>query len=314
MADRMPNAVYHYRAQIANFVDPSYGGHGFNGCAFKNYCISDNGVFTMVSNPIDGDAYRDYILPRSSSRIANANPKGYMIGGLNMSTGTALSTCYTFGVTNDGRHTGIACLPIWSLTTDTNLSSNVTYANRKWNGASYSYSPNNGDNVNLMVDKVEVCYKTSNSEIVYITGISILHTLNNVFKGGAGFIIARSVPISGDGFIAEEEGGSTNGSIVFRSVSGSVVGYIKGTNISVTSATIISQSIPDSAMVSNDGICAVSCMCMADGNAAWLSHKNGIYKLYQGATPLNGMPGEKIAIKGHEFVCPAYGPFYARLS
>ena len=314
MADRMPNAVYHYRAQIANFTWPYSGGHSFNGCAFKNKHISDNGVFTMASNPIDGDTYRDYVLPRSSSRTANANPKGYMIGGLNMSTGTALSTCYTFGVTNDGRHTGIACLPIWSLTTDTNLSSNVTYANRKWNGASYSYSANEGDNVNFMVDKVEVCYKTSNSEIVYITGISILHTLNNVFKGGAGFIIARSVPISGDGFIAEEEGGSTNGSIVFGSVSGSVVCCIRGTNISTTSATIISQSIPNSAMVSNDGVCAVSCMCMADGNAAWLSHKNGIYKLYQGPNPLNGMPGEKITIKGHEFVCLAYGPFYARMS
>ena len=67
-------------------------------------------------------------------------------------------------------------------------------------------------------------------------------------------------------------------------------------------------------MVSNDGICAVSCMCIADGNAAWLSHKNGIYKLYQGPNPLNGMPGEKITIKGHEFVCLAYGPFYARMS
>lgn len=314
MADRMPNAVYHYRAQIANFVYSSYNGHGFNGCAFENYCISDNGVFTIASNYIDGDAYRDYVLPRSSSRTANANPKGYIIGGLNMSTGTALSTCYTFGVTNDGQHTGVACLPIWSLTTNTSLSSNVTYANRKWLGASYGYVAKDGDNVNLMVDKVEVCYKTSNSEIVYITGISILHILNNVFKGGAGFIIARSVPISGDGFIAEEEGGSTNGSIVFGSVSGSVVGYIGGTNISTTSATIISQSIPDYAMVSNNGICAVSCMCMADGNAAWLSHKNGIYKLYQEATPLNGMPGEKITIKGHEFVCLAYGPFYARMS
>ena len=313
MADRMPNAVYHYRAQIANFTMPR-AGHMFDECAFDNKCLSDNGVFTMVQNPIDGNAYRDYILPRSSSRTANFNPKGYMIGGLNMNTGTALSTCYTFGVTNDGSHSGIVCLPIFSATTNTNLTSPARYINRTWSGASYSYSTDTGNKVNMMVDKVEVCYKTLNSEIVYITGISVLTIINNNFNGGAGFIISRSVPISGDGFIAEEVGGSTNGSVVFKSVSGSVLGCIKGTNISATSATIISQSIPDSAMVSNDGICAVSCMCMADGNAAWLSHKNGIYKLYQGSTPLNGMPGERITIKGHEFVCLAYGPFYARMS
>ena len=312
MADRMPNAVYHYRAQIANFVWPYSGGHKFSSNPLTSTAgfMSDNGVFTSK----DGyGSYHYYVLPRSSSRMVGSNPSNKMLGGLNMNTGTEEQTCYTFGVTNDGRHTGIVCLPIWSLSHSASPSS-VEYNTRTWNGASYSYSADTDDKVNMMVDKVEVCYKTLNSEIVYITGISVLTIINDNFDGGAGFIIARSVPISGDGFIAEEEGGSTNGSVVFRSVSGSVLGRIKGTNISATSATIISQSIPDSAMVSNDGICAVSCMCMADGNAAWLSHKNGICKLYQGPTPLKGMPGEKITIKGHEFVCLAYGPFYARMS
>ena len=312
MADRMPNAVYHYRAQIANFTVPSYGGHKFNSNPLDSTVgfISDNGVFTSE----DGyGSYSYYVLPRSSSRMVGSNPSNKMLGGLNMNTGTKEQTCYTFGVTNDGRHTGIVCLPIWSLSYSASPSS-VEYSNHTWNGASLNYGGHSGDKSNMMVDKVEVCYKTLNSEIVYITGISVLTIINDNFDGGAGFIIARSVPISGDGFIAEEEGGSTNGSVVFRSVSGSVLGCIKGTNISTTSATIISQSIPDSAMVSNDGICAVSCMCMADGNAAWLSHKNGIYKLYQGATPLKGMPGERMTIKGHEFVCLAYGPFYARMS
>lgn len=312
MADRMPNAVYHYRAQIANFTMPR-GGHEFasNPLTSTAGFISDNGVFTSIPN--GSTSYYHYVFPRSSSRIVGSNISGKMIGGLNMNTGTNEQTCYTFGVTNNGRNSGIVCLPIWSLSRSASPSS-VEYNSCTWNGASYTYNPDTGNKVNMMVDKVEVCYKTLNSEIVYITGISVLTIINNNFDGGAGFIIARSVPISGDGFIAEEEGGSTNGSVVFRSVSGSVLGRIKGTNISATSARIISQSIPDSAMVSNDGICAVSCMCMADGNAAWLSHKNGIYKLYQGATPLNGMPGEKITIKGHEFVCPAYGPFYARMS
>lgn len=312
MADRMPNAVYHYRAQIANFTWPSSDGHKFSSNPLDSTVgfISDNGVFTSK----DGyGSYSYYVLPRSSSRMVGSNPSNKMLGGLNMNTGTIDQTCYTFGVTNNGRNTGVVCLPIWSLSPSAS-SSSVEYSTCTWNGARLSYSTDAGNKVNMMVDKVEVCYKTLNSEIVYITGISILSIINDNFDDGAGFIIARSVPISGDGFIAEEEGGSTNGSVVFRSVSGSVLGRIKGTNISGTSATIISQSIPDSAMVSNDGICAVSCMCMADGNAAWLSHKNGIYKVYQGPTPLNGMPGEKITIKGHEFVCLAYGPFYARLS
>lgn len=313
MADRMPNAVYHYRAQILNFTEPSYGGHKFasNPLTSTAGFISDNGVFTCSQN--SGGSYSHYVFPRSSSRIVGSNLGGKMIGGLNMNTGTKEQTCYTFGVTNDGQHSGIVCLPIWSLSYSASPSS-VEYSSRTWNGASLTYGGRTGDKVNMMVDKVEVCYKTLNSEIVYITGISVLNTMNGAFKGGDGFIIARSVPISGDGFIAEEGGGSTNGSVVFKSVSGSVLGRIKGTNISATSATIISQSIPNSAMVSNDGVCAVSCMCMANGNAAWLSHKNGIYKLYQGPNPLNGMPGEKITIKGHEFVCLAYGPFYARMS
>ena len=314
MADRMPNAVYHYRAQIANFTWPYSGGHKFASNPLDSTIrfISDNGVFICTDKNV-GSTYNAYLLTRSSTRHTYPNSGGYMIGGLNMNTSSDTSSCYTFGVTNNCRNSGVVCLPIWLLNSNAS-SSSVAYSSCTWNGAYLSYSADAKDKVNVMVDKVEVCYKTLNSEIVYITGISVLIIINDNFYGGDGFIIARSVPISGNGFIAEEEGGSTNGSVVFRSVSGSVLGRIKGTNISATSATIISQSIPNSAMVSNDGICAVSCMCMADGNAAWLSHKNGIYKLYQRATPLKGMPGEKITIKGHEFVCVAYGPFYARMS
>ena len=76
----------------------------------------------------------------------------------------------------------------------------------------------------------------------------------------------------------------------------------------------ISQAIPEAVLCSNDGIMAVSMLAKTSKGAYWLGYKNGIYKLYQGATPLNGMPGEKITIKGHEFVCLAYGPFYARMS
>ena len=103
-----------------------------------------------------------------------------------------------------------------------------------------------------------------------------------------------------------------NSSLVFSS-DGSKLYSLKGNNGTPLSE-VVSTAFSNDIAAANDGMLAVSCMATLDGNAAWLSHKNGIYKLYQGATPLNGMPGEKITIKGHEFVCLAYGPFYARMS
>ena len=55
-------------------------------------------------------------------------------------------------------------------------------------------------------------------------------------------------------------------------------------------------------------------MAGVDGKARWMGYKNGIYKLYHGTKPLYGMPGESVTIKGHEFRCLAYSPFYARMS
>ena len=103
-----------------------------------------------------------------------------------------------------------------------------------------------------------------------------------------------------------------NSSLVFSN-NGSKLYALLGDNGTPISSKV-STSMPEDAIAGNNGLLAVSCMATLDGNAAWLGYKNGIYKLYQGPTPLNGMPGEKITIKGHEFVCLAYGPFYARLS
>lgn len=103
-----------------------------------------------------------------------------------------------------------------------------------------------------------------------------------------------------------------NSSLVF-SDNGSKLYALIGDN-GVPLSSKVSTSMPEDAIAGNNGLLAVSCMATLDGNAAWLGYKNGIYKLYQGPTPLNGMPGEKITIKGHEFVCLAYGPFYVRMS
>lgn len=313
MADRMPNASYHYKSQILSFTQSGYSSSYWelDDVATNNKFISDDGVFTKgVSNDNSNNGY--FACPKSSSRMIGSNPSQMMVGGINMNTQNAGYGYYKFGVTNNGAHSEHACLVMWRGT------NNLSYSQIRYHcstlNVDLSYQTNYKDTLIIMADKVEVCYKTSNSEIVYVTGISLLATLNNKFHSGDGFIIARSVPISGDGFISEEEGGSSNGSAIFNSVTGNVIGSISGTNITNTSAKIISQSIPDSAMVGNDGVCAVSCMCMADGEAHWLSHKNGIYKIYQGPNPLYGMPGDKMTIKGHEFVCPAYGPFYTRMS
>lgn len=303
MADRMPNASYHYRAVVLSYTQSSTALYWKASEYVKeNYFKSDNGVFVR-------GAGNDYFgCPRSTSRITEVNSDRYAWGGINMNTSDSETNCYSFGITNDGSHSGVMCLGLYKGSTK------PFYGGRSYSGGKISPDTELYQRLSIMVDKVEICRKIVDSEIVYITGVSMLSTVDDKFCEGAGFIIARSVPISGDGYITEEEGGSSNGSVIFYSTNGSVIGCISGTNVTSTSATIISQSIPNSAMVGNDGICAVSCMCMADGNAAWLSHKNGIYKLYQGATPLNGMPGEKITIKGHEFVCLAYGPFYARMS
>ena len=163
---------------------------------------------------------------------------------------------------------------------------------------------------------MEICYAntTKTKESVYITGVSMLCTMDGKIMGDVSFITARAIPISGTGFIdVEQTGGSTVGSVMFRT-DGSTLACMVGDNITSLSSRTISQAIPESAMVSNDGLAAVSCMASGDGEARWLGYKNGIYKIYQGPTPHYGMPGERVTIKGHEFVCIVYGPFYARLS
>ena len=189
------------------------------------------------------------------------------------------------------------------------------------------------------VNKVEVCYETNAApnlrEIVYVTGFTFFSasgktggirlpkpsTLTSTDDNNStkNIIICRLVPFEEDyPFLTWNASHGSyycyQPSIVFNGLTGQVYCVLYDSASEVTLASGISQAIPDAALCSNDGIIAVAMLAKTPKGAYWLGYKNGIYKLYQGATPLNGMPGEKITIKGHEFVCLAYGPFYARMS
>ena len=150
-------------------------------------------------------------------------------------------------------------------------------------------------------------------EIVYATGLSLF----NGNKPLQSIIIARIVDVDGSGYpSARIDSGvpyCDNGSIMFTG-NGSCFGTIEGDNLGTSATASIVQAIPDKAMVGNGKTAALACMATVNGTAVYLSHKNGIYKLYQGTTPLIGMPGDRVTIKGHEFACLAYGPFYIRMS
>ena len=200
-----------------------------------------------------------------------------------------------------------------------------------WNLDAFGYYTNS-------VNKVEVCYNTgftSTNEIVYATGFTFysaanknndirlpkLSTLTSTDDDNStkNIIICRLIPFAEDyPFLTYTTNPTTYvcyaPSIVFNGLTGQIYYVLCDSESPVTLVSGISQAIPEAVLCSNDGIMAVSMLAKTSKGAYWLGYKNGIYKLYQGATPLNGMPGEKITIKGHEFVCLAYGPFYARLS
>ena len=189
------------------------------------------------------------------------------------------------------------------------------------------------------VNKVEVCYETNAApnlrEIVYATGFTFysagnknndirlpnLSTLTSIDDNNStkNIIICRLIPFEEDypSLIWNGSHGAYycyQPSIVFNGLTGQIYYVLCDSESPVTLVSGISQAIPEAVLCSNDGIMAVSMLAKTSKGAYWLGYKNGIYKLYQGPTPLNGMPGEKITIKGHEFVCLAYGPFYARMS
>lgn len=322
MTNLLPNAVYHNKAVIKSVT---YGdGVSFGSYPLHSVPLSDTGVF--VRNPSMSSMTNTAFCGINSTRITTPYYYAGAVSGINMdvvpcNNTSDLRKCWSFAISGTGNSetAGIAilyigCPPfepnsllysrsdakkVGSIPVDTILSTGST-----------------SSKLSLTVDKTEICYANSSKtkELVYITGVSMLCTMDGRIMDDVSFIIARAIPISGTGFInVEQAGGSTNGSFIFTT-DGSVIDCIAGDNISSLSSGTISQAIPDDAMVSNDGLAAVSCMASGNGEARWLGYKNGIYKIYQGPTPHYGMPGERVTIKGHEFVCIVYGPFYARLS
>ena len=319
MANLLPNAVYHSKAVIKSCA---YGDKvSFGMYPTHTVPLSDTGVF--VRNTLVGSMGTYAICGINPIRITTPYYTSGSLGGINMDVVpyTNYQKCLSFGIAGTGQAStaGIANLYIGpAFTTVGTLESSST---AKKVGSipvdTILSTGSTGSKLSLTVDKTEICYANSSKtrELVYITGVSMLCTMDGNIMDDVSFIIARAIPVSGTGFINVEQsgGGSTNGSFIFTT-DGSAIDCISGDNISSLSSGTISQAIPDDAMVSNDGLAAVSCMASGDGEARWLGYKNGIYKIYQGPTPHYGMPGERVTIKGHEFVCIVYGPFYARLS
>ena len=174
--------------------------------------------------------------------------------------------------------------------------------------------------LSVSVYKTEVAYQKSPVEYVYATGLSLIALAEDgSIKGHETMILARAAPTDGTGYptlgpiLGATGTYCTDASVVF-SDTGEVLGILESNDAAAFTSTSISTSFPEEALSANDGVIAVSCMAGVDGKARWMGYKNGIYKLYHGTKPLYGMPGESVTIKGHEFRCLAYSPFYARMS
>ena len=322
MANLLPNAVYHNKAVIKSFT---YGDEvAFGPYPANTVPLSDTGVF--VRNPSGSSMTSAAFCGMNATRITTPYYYAGAVSGINMDvvpynniSDSEKFWSFAIAGTRQASTKGIASLYIGCPPFFPNSDMPILSTAKKVGSIPVDTilsTGSTGSKLSLTVDKTEICYANSSKskELVYITGVSMLCAMDGNIMGDVSFIIARAVPISGTGFInVEQTGGSTNGSFIYTT-DGSVIDCIAGDNISSLSSGTISQAIPDDAMVSNDGLAAVSCMASGDGEARWLGYKNGIYKIYQGPTPHYGMPGERVTIKGHEFVCIVYGPFYARLS
>lgn len=290
--------------------------HGFGGFTTDWACLRDSGVF-VTTNPGDS-GWESYSFGQMPYRVTTLNNDRRSFGGLNMYTPDSGANSFA--------------LISWVMTTHETMKVQLSFYDS--NGSNTAQSNNHGKyNFNvptisqkansLWIRKTEAAFPTQyteadagekTGEIVYATGLSLFDGDTNLQS----VIIARVVDLDGSGYPSMRKATDgalycDNGSIIFDR-NGNIKGTIKGNNISDLCGTSVIQSIPDKAMVGNGGIVALSCMAKGASTAVWLSHKNGIYKLYQSTTPLIGMPGDRVTIKGNEFACLAYGPFYVRLS
>ena len=290
--------------------------HAFASESYSWCCDTDTGVF-VTSTP-GNHGWNSFVHGQLPNRITSINNDKRSFGALNMYTSICGAKSFGFiGYTNlmDAKKMSVG---IGFFNTSENNSAKVS------NELYKRYPPYiSSETNNLWVTKTEAAFPTHytetevgerDGEIVYATGLSVFDGSTNLQS----IIIARTVNFDGSGYPDLKKGSANeilcdNGSILFDA-NGNCFGTIKGNNIADNCGTAVVQAIPHAAMAGNGGIAALSCMATNGVESVWLSHKNGIYKFYQGTTPLIGMPGDKVTIKGHEFACLAYGPFYIRMS
>ena len=336
---KMPNKVYVYSAQPCFRYRDTIASDDTS--ILLNY--NDNGVFVWSNSNYPPESIHSNGLGRINQAMGGRETKvntNSCVGAINMgvkSCGYAIELSpISTGAWSDGGktlHVGVGLLrdntrPRSTYRVVYLRSDSFNSTGLIWNLDASGYYTNS-------VNKVEVCYNTgftSTNEIVYATGFTFYSAANKnndiklpkLSKSSDGnstknIIICRLIPFTEDyPFLTYTTNPTTYvcyaPSIVFNGLTGQIYYVLYDSKSLVTLVSGISQAIPDAALCSNDGIIAVAMLAKTSKGAYWLGYKNGIYKLYQGPTPLNGMPGEKITIKGHEFVCLAYGPFYARMS
>lgn len=303
----MANKFYSYKASYKkNFQ--------FSSNPMNNCTNDDSGVFVLANNTsVAGFGPLDHRVSASNGFVLSSLTGFGSYGGINMCTINYSSKYWSFGVSLDATTLGL-CL--WKGKPGN--ASSLTVASIK-EIIPYTWSLG----LSVSVYKTEVAYrppKTVSTEYVYATGLSLVAFADDGhIESYATMILARAAPTDGTGYptLGNVSGVSgkccTDASVVF-SDTGKVLGILESNDAAAVTSTNISTSFPEEALSANDGVIAVSCMAGADGKARWMGYKNGIYKLYHGAKPLYGMPGESVTIKGHEFRCLAYSPFYARMS
>lgn len=299
----MPNKFYSYKASYSK-------GTVFSGYASGNKANDDSGVFITEDTNYASFGPLSYRRDASNSFLAGTS---MAYSGINMCTVNHNTKNWSFGIAyavNIGLILGLYQGTPYSYARDSNykMAARLSYSNTVANTCSVS------------VYKTELAYKMPDAEYVYTTGLSaISFAEDGTIDSSATLILARLAPTDGTeyptlGAISGLDGTyCTDASVVF-SGTGKCLGILESNDTAAVTSSSVSTSFPESALVANDGIIAVACMASADGKARWVGYKNGVYKLYHGSEPLYGMPGERMTIKGHEFVCLAYGPFYARLS
>lgn len=308
----MTNKFYSYKASYPK-------NYSISDRAIYNIANDDSGVFVLVnSHATEGFGPLNHRISASNGFVGGTTTNFGSYGGINMCTINNPLKYWTFGVGTMAAGGTYLCLNLWrGINIPNATASNGTIKATP----TFGYSSSSG--LSVSVYKTEVTYrppKAGSTEYVCATGLSaIAFDKDGSIKGHETMILARAAPTDGTGYptLGSILGATgtfcTDASVVF-SDTGKVLGILESNDAAAVTSTSISTSFPEEALSANDGVIAVSCMAGVDGKARWMGYKNGIYKLYHGTKPLYGMPGESVTIKGHEFRCLAYSPFYARMS